>query len=215
MRLRTVIATGGLRLMAASALVFLFAGPDRAGAQYREAPERGTSFYVGAYGGLAFPEKLQGVSGGTGFDGPTRMLSGSGIYGIKVGFAPSPRITWVGWEAEAFYTGARLKGTSTGDYSSLGIRAIAFNFILRYPGSWFQPYIGVGPSSLTASSYQAGGTSTAVGLNAVAGIRVPVFKRFMLFGEYKHNRTTFEFTSANFDYRLHAVVGGIAWTFEP
>ncbi len=206
-------------LVSAWLLVLSFSLSDTARA---EEAEKGL-FYIGIYGGLAYPEDLQNV---------TRLPAGTQlrdrkvdaimikdpdtIFGAKFGFIPEEEYTWFGVEAEYFITSTELLPAGGLSKATLEVRALSLNFVLRYARSWIQPYLGVGPSLVWADSFQLegkGSTITTSGLNLLAGLRIPIADRIMLFTEYKHNRANLDFSNFNVDYRLHAGVGGIGIMF--
>ncbi len=196
--------------------LFLLLGiPGVATAGEREEDAEEARFYIAPFGGLTQPDKLQNVVGQS-----TRDLDSSGIYGMKVGFIPEKEYTWFGVEGEFFYTDSAVAAdpVTGAANTNLSIKAFSTNFLLRYANGWIQPYIGVGPSVIWASSFQfSGGAAddeiTTVGLNLLAGLRIPIANRVMLFGEYKHNRSTLNFNNVEVDYRLHALVAGFGVMF--
>lgn len=208
---------GILAAMLWSCGLWVTLSPCSAAAQTQETVSRTkTTVYVAAYGGIAFPESLKNVQGNGTLSGSQfsdRSLDPSAILGLKAGVTPSPDVTWFGLEAEVFYASPRAKAQNGFSSANNGITTLALNWILRYPGTYFQPYVGVGPSIVWASSYQAGGTTSGIGLNLLVGARMALGERTFLFAEYKHNRVGLDFSNESFDYRLHAVVGGIGMNF--
>src|SRR5205807_10296250 len=67
--------------------------------------------YIGHYGGLTIPERLQDVRGidtSSGVDLTDLKLARSAILGAKLGFFRSPK-SWLGFETEFFYTNPLMK----------------------------------------------------------------------------------------------------------
>src|SRR5713101_6245754 len=116
--------------------------------------------YIGLYGGLTIPERLQDVRGIEGSSGVTLSdlkLARSTILGAKLGFFRRPK-SWLGVETEFFYTNPHMKQQDI-TFTVLGVptppvppfvgahvrmATWALNLIARYPGERFQPYAGVG-----------------------------------------------------------------------
>ena len=178
--------------------------------QAAEANESQT--YVALYGGLTIPQSLKETKA---LNVPTEVklsdlnLARSPIAGAKLGMFLPGQDRWMGVEAEFFYTNPHIKqqditftvgGVPAGTQNFAGahvqVATAAVNWILRYPGERFQPYIGGGPGIFWGrmSGVDLGtGSDTSLGLNALAGARFFVTKRFALFGEYKYNRASFDF----------------------
>ena len=103
--------------------------------------------------------------------------------------------------------------------SSLRVTTVAFNVIARYPGSLFQPYVGVGAGALYFSSDSGSiqGRQWYPGLNLLAGAKLRMTEEWGLFAEGKYNMANV----TNFDptfglsgmYSIFHVVGGVAYHF--
>lgn len=191
-----------------------------------------TETYVAAFGGFSLSQSftsVHGIGANSSVDVSDLALSRTGIGGVKAGFSPSTA-KWMAIETELFYASPHFKqqnvtvtgssGTATGDFAGSHTRVAtwAFNWILRYPGEWVQPYAGAGLGLFWGRLADSGGASSSdasPGLNALAGIRAKIGQHFLVFTEYKYNRTSFDFSSANFHvlYQAHYVVGGLGWSF--
>ncbi|MEQ1794731.1 MAG: hypothetical protein ABL970_11115 [Nitrospira sp.] len=135
--------------------------------------------------------------------------------------APAPNCT-LGADCQLQRT---IAGNRTISESSMRLITFAFNVVARYPGTIFQPYVGVGAgafyftSSAKTSGFPEGisGHQVVPGLNAMAGIKVLATEEWGLFLEGKFNRATI----TNFDrvyglsgeYSAFNVVAGIAYHF--
>ena len=189
--------------------------------------------YIGLYGGLTIPERLQdvrGIDSSSGVDLTDLKLARSAILGAKLGFFRSPK-SWLGFETEFFYTNPHMKQqditltgafpTTTTNFVGAHVRMAtwALNLIGRYPGERFQPYAGVGLGIFWARiSGQDIGTSadTSPGLNLLAGMRFALTERLALFGEYKYNQAAFHFgrdVTLYTLYQAHHFVGGLSLKF--
>jgi opacity protein-like surface antigen len=208
-----------------------------------KAADEGPEFYVAAYGGLTIPQSLKEVqsSGVTPeFTFSNLDLKDSAVFGGKLGFFLPGRDRWSGVEAEFFYTNPHIKQqnvtttipsvgfSSTDPFPGAHVRvaALAVNWIIRYPGAWFQPYIGVGPGLFwgrisgndpnAAGNNFGTGSDTAIGLNALGGARIFLSQRVALFGEYKYNRVNFDFggdLQVEALYQAQHIVGGLLLHF--
>lgn len=125
-----------------------------------------------------------------------------------------------------------LKSTLGVTQNSLRLITVAFNVVARYPGTIFQPYVGVGAgafyfigsgqdlksSSGVITHHGISGRQVVPGLNAQAGLKVLVTEEFGLFVEGKYNYATI----TNLDpaglglsgvYSAINVVAGVAYHF--
>jgi opacity protein-like surface antigen len=192
-----------------------------------------TERYVVVFGGFSLAQSFTNVHGlgdTASVNVSDLSLARSGIGGLKLGFSPSTA-KWMAIETEVFYASPHFKEQSvtvtgpdgdkaTGEFSGSRTRVatLAFNWIIRYPGEWIQPYAGAGLGIFWGRLADSGGTSssdTSPGLNALAGLRVKLGQHFVLFSEYKYNRTSFDFSNSNFHvlYQAHYVVGGLGFQF--
>ena len=206
-------------------LVLPFSFSDVARAEQAEEAEEAEKgrFYIGLYGGLAYPESLGDVTdqrtGSQSLDIPLSQFphESDPIVGLKVGFNPDPQYTWFAVEGEFFVTDAETGSTAVLPSANIDVRALSLNILLRFlPDRPIYPYIGIGPSLIWAKSLQLEGrnkTITTLGLNLLAGVRLPIADRFMAFVEYKHNRSRLDFNLVNADFRLDAGVVGLAIMF--
>ncbi len=191
-----------------------------------------TETYVAAFGGVSFSQSFTNVHG-AGTNSSVNVsdlaLARTGIGGLKAGFSPS-YAKWMAIETEVFYASPHFKqqsvtvtgsgGSATGDFAGSHTRVAtwALNWIVRYPGEWIQPYAGAGFGVFWGRLADSGGTSSSdvsPGLNALAGIRAKLGQHFVFFTEYKYNRTSFDFSAADFHvaYQAHYVVGGLGFQF--
>jgi len=206
------------------------------------AAAQGPELYVAVYGGVTIPQSLKEVqSSGVSpeFTLSNLDLARSGVFGAKVGFFLPGQDRWLGVETEFYYSNPHVKqqnvtatisGVSFPPDSFPGahvrVSTWALNWILRYPGEFFQPYIGVGPGlfwgRVSGNDPNGAGnnfgtaSATNLGLNALAGARLFLTKRLGLFGEYKYNRVTFDF-GGNLQvealYQAQHIVGGLVLQF--
>lgn len=103
--------------------------------------------------------------------------------------------------------------------STLRLITVLFNIVARYPGTTFQPYIGVGGGAFHfSSSGQIDGRQVVPGLNAQLGLKVLATEEWALFVEGKYNYATItNLDPAGFGlsgtYSAFNAVAGIAYHF--
>jgi outer membrane protein W len=89
----------------------------------------------------------------------------------------------------------QAQGTNNGTLqlseSSMRLITVAFNVVARYPGTTFQPYVGVGAGGFYFnSSGQIDGRQVVPGLNTQLGLKVLATEEWGLFVEGKYNYAT-------------------------
>jgi len=112
-----------------------------------------------------------------------------------------------------------LSSTVDATQSSLRLVTVVFNVVARYPGTIFQPYVGVGAGAFYfSSSGQIDGRQVVPGLNVQTGLKVLATKEWGLFVEGKYNYATI----TNLDptgfglsgvYNAFNVLAGVAYHF--
>jgi opacity protein-like surface antigen len=113
----------------------------------------------------------------------------------------------------------RNNSTLSLEESSLRVSTLAFNLIARYPGTAFQPYVGIGGGAFYFSSSNGSvqGRQVYPGLNALAGARYLVTEEWGIFAEGKYNMANV----TNFDpafglsgmYSIFHLVAGVSFHF--
>ncbi len=172
--------------------------------------------YVAGKFGVTFPQSLSnGVTtqeGIGGLDMTDQALKSSLNVGAKLGHYFS-RAKWLGVETGLSYTTPHIKegsitfsgpggslnsGTLSGVHQRIIIWEVA-TLMLRYPGNRLQPYIGIGPAlffgTLKGPSAPPGQSATSIGLNAEAGVRYFLTRRWALFGEGTYNWARMNYSS--------------------
>jgi opacity protein-like surface antigen len=193
-----------------------------------------SELYIAGQVGGAFPGKWTnnkgtGLRGGETFS--DIQLSNSLVLGGKIGyFLESYR--WLGAEIDAYTTTPNIKtqtfhrtGPTTAvlnqQEAELRVTTVALNLVFRYPGDVWQPYAGGGPAGFrTTGKRDFSDSSTGVGFNFIAGLRVFVIQHLAVFGEYKYFGATFKFDEAfgpgagiETDYKASHIVGGVSYHF--
>ena len=195
----------------------------------------GVSPYVGLYGGMAFPEPLHDVQGRGDFSGFSFSdfgLKSGPMAGVKFGIMgrrSDSLVRWLGLEIDASYLQPKIKqqnsqvsflgltGTIPIDQTKIELITGALHLIAKYPDSPVQPYIGAGPAVVHArvsnSATFSSGSTTALGLSAVGGLRFKVSDHIGLFAEYKYILASLKFDDLEADAAVHAAVGGLNFNF--
>ncbi|MDR4470147.1 MAG: porin family protein [Nitrospira sp.] len=183
--------------------------------------------YVAGTAGVNFADRINSI-GGTGSQagvpGPFADfdLQNSITYGGKIGYFP--RHSWYGIEGEVLHTTPHIKQLDTDPGIHMRVTTAGANFIARYPGRTFQPYIGAGMGAAIArigeTATVRSDTDVAVAWNVLAGLRTFVTPQIAIFGEYKYTGATFAFDQAFGDlggfrgnYRAQHVLGGLSYHF--
>jgi opacity protein-like surface antigen len=111
------------------------------------------------------------------------------------------------------------RGTLPLSESDMRLITVAFNVVARYPGTTFQPYVGVGAGAFYFnSSGQIDGRQVVPGLNTQAGLKVLATEEWGLFVEGKYNYASID----NLDpsgyglsgtYSAFNAIAGVAYHF--
>lgn len=189
--------------------------------------------YAAGAVGVNFADRINSVAGTGGLAGASGPLAdfdlqNSITYGGKIGYFPGH--SWFGIEGEVFHTSPHIKGfpQTAADPATPGVyfrmTTVGANFILRYPGRTFQPYVGAGIGAGIAhigdTVFVKSGTDVAAAWNVLFGLRAFVTSRVAVFGEYKYTGATFHFDQAlppdggfSGNYRAQHLWGGLSYHF--
>ena len=182
-------------------------------------------WYVAGQFGANFADQLTAVRGTgilKGLDAPDFDLKTSYTYGGKVGLYPGHHI--LGYELDVLYSNPHIKNLDDIPGIHLSVTNIGLHMLGRYPGSTFQPYVGIGPaiivSRLGNSATTRADTNVTVGLDLLTGIRAFVTPTIAVFTEYKFTMATLRFTNTfadnsglHGDYRVNQLVVGVSYHF--
>ena len=192
--------------------------------------------YISGQVGYASPSKLsdiqvKGADPGTISD---LSLKNNIAYGLKIGGYFPGALKWLGVELEGFYNQPDIKtqtataslssGVLSGQFDATRLRVAHFavNILARYPGTTFQPYIGIGGGANVAGLDEninngiVDDVAIAPSMNALAGVRIFLTENIAFFGEYKYNRSTFKFSDNEIEakYQTNMFMGGISFHFQ-
>jgi opacity protein-like surface antigen len=172
--------------------------------------------YVAGQVGVSLPNKfsnVEGVDSLAGLGVSDLSLQNSVIYGAKLGYY-FDSMKWLGVETEVFNSTPHLKqqdvtlsaggASATANFPGQYVRVLNWapiNIVVRYQMGQFEPYAGVGMgvffANLKDGASGESSSSTAVGLNTQLGLRYLVTKNVSLFGEWKYNRASFNFSESS------------------
>lgn len=197
--------------------------------------------YVAGQVGVSIPNSfsnLEGVDGNAGLTVSDLSLQNSFIYGAKLGYY-FDSMKWLGVETEVFNSTPHIKQqdaaisvpgfSGTLNLSGTSLRVLNWapvNVVVRYQMGQFEPYAGVGMGVFFANVKEAetgeSSSSANVGLNTQLGLRYLVTKNLSLFGEWKHNRASFNFSPSSptqatggikGDYSANILAFGVGYHF--
>jgi opacity protein-like surface antigen len=182
-------------------------------------------WYVAGQAGYSFADSLRNVKGTGGLSGleaPDFDMKNSLAYGGKVGVYPFHGS--LGFELDVFHSTPHIKNLDDVPGIHLAVTNVGANILFRYPGTTFQPYLGLGPGILIAhlnrSATTESDTQVSVGFNFLTGVRAFVTPNVALFTEYKYTDAKFGFNGAfgsvggfNSTYRAHQLFVGVSYHF--
>jgi opacity protein-like surface antigen len=182
-------------------------------------------WYVAGQAGHSFADSLRNVTTTGPFGGDKLQsfdMKNSLAYGGKVGVYPFHGS--LGFELDVNHSTPHVKNIDSTPGFHLGVTNVGVNALFRYPGTTFQPYLGLGPGILIArlgrSVETESDTQVSVGFNFLTGVRAFVTPNVALFTEYKFTDAKFNFNGAfgsfggfNSTYRAHQLFVGVSYHF--
>jgi opacity protein-like surface antigen len=182
-------------------------------------------WYVAGQAGHSFADSLRNVTTTGPFSGIELQdfdMKNSLAYGGKVGVYPYHGS--LGFELDVNHSTPHVKNIDSTPGIHLGVTNVGVNVLFRYPGTTFQPYLGLGPGILIArlgrSVETESDTQVSVGFNFLTGVRAFVTPNVALFTEYKFTDAKFDFSGAfgsfggfNSTYRAHQLYVGVSYHF--
>jgi|CXWL01.1.fsa_nt_gi opacity protein-like surface antigen len=173
--------------------------------------------YVAGQAGISIPNSfsnVEGVGSAAGLTLSDLSLQKSVMYGAKLGYY-FDSMKWLGVETEVFNSTPHLKQQDvsasfngvplgTGTFSGQDVRVLNWapvNIVVRHQMGQFEPYAGIGMgvffANLTDGASGESSSSTNVGLNTQLGLRYKVTQNLAVFGEWKYNRASFDFSESS------------------
>ncbi|MEO8327939.1 MAG: outer membrane beta-barrel protein [Nitrospirota bacterium] len=183
--------------------------------------------YLAGYGMAAQP-LTQGLS----FNGngvKDEKIHGDPGLGLKIGLFPSFFNGYLGVELESFGQNNSLNfpieenGAATGKgKSGLITYSSMVNLLLRYPGRYMRPYVGIGGGLSSGILHHTDipgrkdhtiETSSAPGYQFFGGIQLVVSANWFVFGEYKYSAANYHWNQLSLNFRSEYFLGGIGYIF--
>jgi opacity protein-like surface antigen len=197
--------------------------------------------YVAGQVGASIPSDFsngEGVGSLAGVNTSDLSLHKSVMYGAKLGYY-FDSMKWLGVETEVFNSNPHLKQqtatisagglSATGTFSGQDVRVLNWapvNIVVRHQMGQFEPYAGIGMgvffANITDGASGESSSSTNVGLNTQLGLRYKVTQNLAVFGEWKYNRASFDFSESSptqatggfkGDYSAHILAFGVGYHF--
>lgn len=223
-----IICTFSLALLLCASLHGSLAWSEEGSGETKPAAASDHEIYGALYllGALAQNRPL--MLGGESLGG-TVVRNGAGA-GFRAGIFPAFVHRTIGIQADTFGMGNELSLAPVGGRSARGT-ILAGNtmvsLVARYPGDWFQPYLGagigvssallVGTELIHGGSKQTGtARDTAFAHQYFAGLRANLTAHVFIFGEYKWFSTRYAWSgelAPSLDYRAHIVAFGCGMSF--
>lgn len=195
--------------------------------------------YVAGQVGVSLPNSFSNVNGvgnNTGLTASDLSLQDSIMYGAKLGYY-FDSMKWLGVETEVFNSTPHLNqqnvtvnpGAFNGNITGQHVRVLNWapiNVVVRHQMGHFEPYAGVGLGLFFAQVKESqtgeSSSSTRPGLNTQLGARYLVTKHLALFGEWKYNYASFNFSESapiqatggfEGNYSAHFLAFGVGYHF--
>lgn len=195
--------------------------------------------YVAGQVGVSLPNSFSNVSGvgnNAGLSASDLSLQDSVMYGAKLGYY-FESMKWLGIETEVFNSTPHLKqqnvtvnpGAFNGNVTGQDVRVLNWapiNVVVRHQMGHFEPYAGLGLGLFFAQVKESqtgeSSSSTRPGLNTQLGARYLVTKNVAMFGEWKYNHASFDFSGSaptqatggfEGNYSAHILAFGVGYHF--
>jgi opacity protein-like surface antigen len=169
------------------------------------------------------PDDLE-VSGGSAGSGDLGIDSGY-VAGLKGGYI-LPQMQYVALEFEYFYTSNDFEGQTVGasriNDGDITTSNFFLNVLLRYPVSWFQPYIGLGIGWSWGETSGSGTGSLSQILNQDAndfawqfllGADFMINPQWAIDVGYRYVQCSYGFDTGDGDLTNHMITVGLKYRF--
>jgi opacity protein-like surface antigen len=183
--------------------------------------------YLAGYG-MATQPLNQGLSFKENHITHERIHGDPGV-GVKVGLFPSLFNGYFGIELESFgqnnYLSFRIEENSRATRkgkSGLVTYSSMVNLILRIPGRYARPYMGIGGGLSNGILHHSDipdrkdrniEPSSALGYQYFGGIQLVVAANWFVFGEYKYSAANYHWNQLSLNFRSEYFIGGIGYIF--
>ncbi|MGE0472949.1 MAG: outer membrane protein [Nitrospirales bacterium] len=148
---------------------------------------------------------------------------------MKIGLFPSFFRGYLGAELESFGQNNSLSfpvdgsGISTAKGESNFVAyASMVNLLLRYPGRYARPYVGIGGglangilhhTDIPGRKDKGVEMDSALGYQFFGGIQLVVAKNWFVFGEYKYSAANYHWNQLSLNFRSEYFLGGFGYIF--
>ena len=183
--------------------------------------------YLAGYG-MATQPSNQGLS----FKGrgvSDEKVHGDPGLGVKIGLFPSFFHGYLGMELESFGQNNSLRFpieesgmAAAKGKSGLITYSSMVNLLLRYPGRYVRPYVGIGgglSSGILRNPDIPGRKdkniemASAPGHQFFGGVQLVIANKWFIFGEYKYSAANYHWHQLSLNYRSDYFLGGIGYIF--
>lgn len=156
-------------------------------------------------------------------------IHGDPGFGVKIGLFPSFFHGYFGVELESFGQNNSLSfpveenSMATGKgKSGLITYSSMVNLIVRYPGRYARPYVGIGGglsngilrhADIPGRNDNNTEMATAPGYQFFGGIQLIISNNWFVFGEYKNSAANYHWNQLALNFRSENFLGGIGYLF--
>jgi opacity protein-like surface antigen len=183
--------------------------------------------YMAGYG-MATQPTSQGLSfKGNGVSDET--IHGDPGLGFKIGLFPSFFYGYVGLELESFgnNNSVRFSVTENGMSTTKGKTSLVtyssmVNLLLRYPGRYLRPYVGIGGGlssgflrhpDIPGRNDNNLEMASAPGYQLFGGMQLVITQKWFVFGEYKYNAANYHWNQLSLNFHSEYFLGGFGYIF--
>ncbi len=155
-------------------------------------------------------------------------INGGPGLGLKIGFFPHVihgyggiELEWFGNKNSISFPVVRGSKTVKGNSRLITYQSMV-NLILRYPGPWFRPYVGIGggysngilvDADFPNRNDKSWDTAIALSYQFLGGMQFIISKGWFVFGEYKYFSANYHWKRLSLEFRSEYVLGGIGFLF--
>lgn len=182
--------------------------------------------YLAGYGMATRPSSQGLILKGNGVSNET--IHGDPGLGFKIGLFPSFFHGYVGMELESFGNNNSVRFSliengmpTTKGKTSLVTYNSMVSLLLRYPGRYLRPYVGIGgglSSGILLDPAIPGRKdnniemASAPGYQLFGGVQLVITKGWFVFGEYKYNAANYHWNQLSLNFRSEYFLGG-GWLY--
>lgn len=186
-----------------------------------------TEIYLAGYGMVTQPSS-KGISFKDS-DILGEKINGEPGLGLKIGLFPSFLCGYLGMELESFGQNNSMSFQEVGNgmfpikgESRLVTYSSMLNLMLRYPGRYARPYVGLGGGlsngllhkvEIPGRKNRNVEIGSALGHQIFGGIQLVSPKNWFIFLEYKYSAANYHWNQLSLNFRSEYFLGGIGYLF--